>query len=82
MTTTQASATQYEVHPSPSLNVSMNSEMSETLEHLSKELGMTKAETIIKAITLLKIAAKAKREGKAFGIAEDAGVLSDEIVGI
>jgi hypothetical protein len=62
-----------------SLNVSQ--ELDANLDNMGEELGVPKGETILKALSLLKVAMDAKREGKRVAILDDRDDSEQEIVG-
>jgi predicted transcriptional regulator len=64
------------------LTVDVSKELNEMLEGIAKESGSTKSEVFRKAIALLDVAHRAKREGKRFGIAKQEQQLDTEIVGL
>jgi predicted transcriptional regulator len=64
------------------LTVDVSKDLNEILEKIAEETGGTKSEVFRKAIALLDVTHKAKREGKRVGITTDDHVLETEIVGI
>lgn len=63
-------------------NLSMGREIDQALTKVASDLGISKAKAIARAIALLQIASEAKRQGKAFGVADSPDSLSQEIVGL
>ena len=64
------------------LTVDVSKELNQILEDIAEETGGTKSEVFRKAIALLDVAHKAKRNGKRVGIARDRESLETEIVGL
>ncbi len=74
--TTDGHVVGYEAYRRPVLlNLSTSQNMDDTLSRLASEMGISKGMAIVKAIALLEIAVQAKRDGKAFGVAETANDL-------
>ena len=63
------------------LSLDVSPELNEKLEELAGELHGTKSEVLRKALALMDIAVRAKKEGRRFGIAEKDQPLATEIVG-
>lgn len=63
------------------LNVQFNDRQNIALEDLARELGTTKAGVLKKAISLLEVALRERREGNRIGVVRDSHVVK-EIVGI
>lgn len=64
------------------LNLSVSEETIRILGEVSNLLGMPRQDVISKGIMLMKVAAEANRDGKAFGIASSPDSLEIEIVGL
>jgi predicted transcriptional regulator len=64
------------------LTVDVSKELNQILENIAKETGGTKSDIFRKAVALLDVAHKAKKEGKRIGIARDRATLETEIVGL
>jgi hypothetical protein len=57
-------------------------ELNDLIDNLADEIGVTKGEAIVKAISLLRIAVEAEREGKTLVLVDDATGEEVEIQGI
>lgn len=62
-------------------NVTFTSRQTAALENMAEELGTTKADVLVKALSLLQVAIREKREGNSLGIIRGTQVVK-EIVGI
>ncbi len=63
------------------LNLSVSTDLDGLLDRISREMGISKADAILRGIALLKAALDAKRDGKAVGAADSADTLETEFVG-
>lgn len=64
------------------LTLELSPDLNDTLERVASEIHGTKSEALRRAIVLLEFAVKARREGKAFGIARPGQDLATEVVGL
>ncbi|MBW4622284.1 MAG: hypothetical protein KME17_23390 [Cyanosarcina radialis HA8281-LM2] len=64
------------------LSLDVSAELYQTLNNLSQQLHGDTADVLIKAISLLKVAVEAEKEGKTIWIANRNQELDTEIVGI
>ena len=63
------------------LQLNMSPELDADLDNLGEELGVPKGKAILKALSLLKIAMDAKREGKRVAILDDRDDSEQDIIG-
>jgi hypothetical protein len=68
--------------PKVRLTVDVSKELNDMLESIARESGSTKSDVFRKAIALLDVAHRAKRQGKRIGIAKLEQQLETEIVGL
>ena len=64
------------------LSLDVSPELNEALEQLAQATHGSKSDVLRKAVVLMEVAVRARREGKRFGIAEPGEKLSTEIVGL
>ena len=64
------------------LSLAVSKEVNETLEELASSTGTTKSDVLRRAIALMEVAARAKKEGKRLGVAGEGQTLETEIVGL
>lgn len=64
------------------LSLDLSPELNKLLEDLAVAIDGTKSDVLRKGIVLMEVAARAKRQGKKFGIAEPDQQLVTEIVGL
>jgi hypothetical protein len=62
------------------LRLSITPELDALIDNMAEDLGLTKGDTILEALGLLKIALDARREGKIIGILDENLELDQEIV--
>lgn len=63
-------------------SLELNPTAAEALEQLAEEIHGSKSDVLRRAIALLQVAVRAKKEGLPFGIGEKGQKLGTEIVGI
>jgi predicted transcriptional regulator len=64
------------------LNLQISEEINQVLEGIAEETGTTRTDVIRQALALMKVAHKARRDGKHIGLASNAAQLDTEIVGL
>jgi predicted transcriptional regulator len=64
------------------LSLEVSNELNQTLEEMAEQTCSSKSELLRKAIALMELAIRAKREGNRFGIATKDQQLATEVVGI
>ena len=57
--------------PGVVLRLSITAELDAILDNMADDLGLSKGDTILKALGLLKIAVDARQEGKRIGILDE-----------
>lgn len=64
------------------LSLQITTEVNDRLETIARETGVTKSDVLRKALGLIELAHRGKKEGKRLGFAKSDEVLETEIVGI
>jgi metal-responsive CopG/Arc/MetJ family transcriptional regulator len=64
------------------LNLQVSEQLNSDLEEMADSTGSNRTEVIRQALALMKIAHKARREGRHLGLVSDASKLDTELVGI
>lgn len=64
------------------LNLQVSSQLNSDLDEMADSTGSNRTEIIRQALALMKIAHKARRDGRHIGIVADPGKLDTELVGI
>ena len=64
------------------LSLDLSPELNDLLGELAAAIGGSKSDVLRKAIALMEVAVKAKRQGKKFGVAEQDQTLTTEIIGL
>jgi hypothetical protein len=64
------------------LNLQVSEQLNSDLEEMADSTGSNRTEVIRQALALMKIAHRARREGRHLGLVSDASKLDTELVGI
>ena len=64
------------------LNLQVSEQLNSDLEEMADSTGSNRTEVIRQALALMKIAHKARREGRHLGLVSDPSKLDTELVGI
>jgi hypothetical protein len=64
------------------LNLQVSEQLNKDLEEMAETTGSNRTEVIRQALALMKVAHKARREGRHLGLVSDQSKLDTELVGI